>query len=156
MADPDDIPWLDDVEMVAWLHLVGIFIRLPYELDAQLRCDAGVSHFEYQILAGLSTAEGRSRRMSDIADFTAASLSRLSHAARRLEEQGWLTRSADPDDGRATVATLTAAGHAKLVATAPGHVRTVRRLVFDPLTRQQVQQLGRIAAAIDTPLQRRG
>src|SRR3954447_25546798 len=138
--------------MAVWLSLVGVFVRLPAALDAQLRCDGGVSHFEYQILAGLSTARNRSLRMSDIADFTQSSLSRLSHAARRLEEQGWLTRSADPDDGRATVATLTAAGHRKLVATAPGHVRTVRSLVFDALTRQQVQQLGRITAAIDTSL----
>jgi len=92
--------------------------------------------------------------MSDIADFTQSSLSRLSHAARRLEEQGRLTRSPDPDDGRTTVATLTDAGHAKVVAAAPGHVRTVRSLVFDPLTRQQIQQLGRITATINTSLQR--
>jgi len=90
--------------------------------------------------------------MSDLASFAESSLSRLSHACRRLEAQGWLTRQADPDDGRATVAALTDDGYAKVVEAAPGHVRTVRRLVFDPLTRAQVKQLGEVTARIDAAI----
>jgi len=152
MAKSDDVPWLDDDEQAAWLSLMGTLVRLPAALDAQLRRDAGLSHFEYQILAGLSMAERRTLRMSDLASFAESSLSRLSHACRRLEAQGWLTRQADPDDGRATVAALTDDGYAKLVEAAPGHVRTVRRLVFDPLTRAQVKQLGEVTARIDAAI----
>jgi DNA-binding MarR family transcriptional regulator len=152
MAKSDDVPWLDDDEQAAWLSLMGTLIRLPAALDAQLRRDAGLSHFEYQILAGLSMAERRTLRMSDLASFAESSLSRLSHACRRLEAQGWLTRQADPDDGRATVAALTDDGYAKVVEAAPGHVRTVRRLVFDPLTRAQVKQLGEVTARIDAAI----
>ena len=152
MAKSDDVPWLDDDEQAAWLSLMGTLVRLPAALDAQLRRDAGLSHFEYQILAGLSMAERRTLRMSDLASFAESSLSRLSHACRRLEAQGWLTRQADPDDGRATVAALTDDGYAKVVEAAPGHVRTVRRLVFDPLTRAQVKQLGEVTARIDAAI----
>jgi DNA-binding MarR family transcriptional regulator len=152
VAKNDEVPWLDQDEMDVWLRLMGVLIRLPNALDAQLRRDAGLSHFEYQILAALSMAEHRSLRMSDIAEFAESSLSRLSHASRRLEDQGWVTRSADPDDRRATVATLTDAGYSKVVDAAPGHVRAVRRLVFDRLTKQQVQQLGRITSQIDAAL----
>ncbi|HYH50972.1 MAG TPA: MarR family transcriptional regulator [Acidimicrobiia bacterium] len=152
MAKSDDVPWLDDDEQAAWLSLMGTLVRLPAALDAQLRRDAGLSHFEYQILAGLSMAERRTLRMSDLASFAESSLSRLSHACRRLEAQGWLTRQADPDDGRATVAALTDDGYAKLVEAAPGHVRTVRRLVFDPLTEAQVKQLGEVTARIDAAI----
>jgi len=155
MAKSDDVPWLDDDEQAAWLSLMGTLIRLPAALDAQLRRDAGLSHFEYQILAGLSMAERRTLRMSDLASFAESSLSRLSHACRRLEAQGWLTRQADPDDGRATVAALTDDGYAKVVEAAPGHVRTVRRLVFDPLTRAQVKQLGEVTARIDAAIEPR-
>jgi hypothetical protein len=35
-----------------------------------------------------------------------------------------------------------------VVATAPGHVEAVRTLVFDPLTKQQVKQLGDAATRI--------
>jgi DNA-binding MarR family transcriptional regulator len=142
MATADNVPWLDRDELEVWLSLVGVLIRLPAALDAQLRRDAGLSHFEYQILAALSMSETRTLPMSDMAEFAESSLSRLSHACRRLEAQGWVVRSPDPDDGRVTRATLTKAGHAKIVDAAPGHVRTVRSLVFDPLTKQQLKQLG--------------
>ncbi len=150
-----DVPWLDAEEQEVWLGLMGVLMRLPTALDAQLRRDAGLSHFEYLILAGLSMTDTRTMRMSDIASFAESSLSRLSHACTRLEAKGWLTRDADPDDRRATVATLTTDGYAKLVEAAPGHVRTVRTLVFDPLTRAQVKQLGEMMARIDTAIGQR-
>ena len=64
-----------------------------------------------------------------------------------------MKRSADPSDGRITLATLTDDGWEKVVQTAPGHVDAVRTLVFDPLTKAQSHQLGdigrRIMRAID-------
>ena len=152
MADIDPVPWLDAEEQAVWLGFIGVLIHLPAALDAQLRRDAGLSHFEYQILAALSMSETRTLRMSDIAEFTEGSLSRLSHACRRLEAQGWLTRRTDPYDRRATIAALTDDGYAKVVDAAPGHVRTVRSLVCDPLTRAQVKQLGAVTARIEAAL----
>jgi len=148
MAKSDDVPWLDAEETDMWLSLVGVLIRLPNALDAQLRRDAGLSHFEYQILAALSMSESGTLPMSDMAEFAESSLSRLSHACRRLEAQGWVTRSPDPEDGRVTRAALTKAGRAKIVEAAPGHVRRVRSLVFDPLTKQQVKHLGQALARV--------
>ncbi|MFD3585474.1 MarR family winged helix-turn-helix transcriptional regulator [Streptomyces sp. NPDC058683] len=139
---------LTDDETPSWLALAGVLVRLPAELDAQLQRDAGISHFEYQVLAGLSEAPDRTLRMSELAVFAHGSLSRLSHVARRLEDRGWLRREPDPDNGRFTVATLTEAGWAKAVGSAPSHVATVRRLVFDPLTRAQVRQLHEIGRRI--------
>lgn len=140
--------WLTDDETRAWLVLAGMLVRLPAELDAQLQRDAGLSHFEYQVLAGLSEAPGRTLRMSELALFANGSLSRLSHVARRLEDRGWLRRGPDRDNGRFTVATLTEAGWAKVAGSAPGHVAAVRRLVFDPLTQTQVRQLREIGSRL--------
>lgn len=140
--------WLDDQEMRSWLALVSLFIRLPAALDAQLRHDAGISHFEYQVLAGLSMSDGRTMRMSSLAELADGSLSRLSHTMTRLEKRGWALRTPDPVDGRFTVAKLTDDGMAKVVATAPGHVAAVRLHVFDPLTKRQAGQLDAIARRI--------
>jgi DNA-binding MarR family transcriptional regulator len=156
MAESDEVSWLDPDEEATWLRLIGVVVRLPAALDAQLRRDAGLSHFEYMVLAALSMADGASMRMSDIAEFAESSLSRLSHACKRLEAQGWLTRYPDPADGRATVATLTAKGRAKVVEAAPGHVRTVRALVFDPLNRAQVKQVGDAMARIEAAISATG
>ncbi|MBT2597129.1 MarR family winged helix-turn-helix transcriptional regulator [Arthrobacter sp. ISL-72] len=146
--------WLSDDERQAWRSLVGVMMRLPAALDAQLQRDAGLSHFEYMVLAGLSEAPDRTRRMSELAGFIESGLPRLSQVVGRLEKRGWVHRSPDPSDGRITLAILTEDGWAKVVHTAPGHVEAVRNLVFDPLTKAQCRQLGhigdRIMRAIDT------
>ena len=145
--------WLDAAEQQAWLALASVFIRLPAALDAQLRRAAGISHFEYQVLSCLSTSPGRTLRMTVLGALTEGSLPRLSQVVRRLEGRGWVRRNPDPSDGRSTLATLTDEGWDKVVATAPGHVAEVRRLVFDPLTRAQARQLReighRVMRAID-------
>jgi MarR family protein len=79
----------------------------PAALDAQLRCDAGISHFEYQVLALLSEAPGRTLRMSELATMAEGSLPRLSQVVARMEQRGWVRRTPDPADGRYTLAILT-------------------------------------------------
>jgi len=98
----------------------------------------------------------RTRRMSEVAALANGSLTRLSRTVDRLEKRGWVTRRPDPDDGRATLAVLTDTGWEKVVATAPGHVAEVRRLVLDPLTRTQVRQLHEIATRIRQVVQPEG
>ena len=145
--------WLASDESAAWMALAGVLFRLPAALDAQLQRDAGISHFEYQVLAMLSQSPGRTLRMSQLAMLAEGSLSRLSHVVARLEKRGWVRRTPDPGDGRYTLAILTGDGWDKVVATAPGHVEAVRRYVFDPLTKTQARQLReichRIMRAID-------
>ena len=153
MDAPQEPRWLDAEEMQAWLALTRVLIRLPAALDAQLHRDAGISHFDYQVLALLSEAPGRTRRMSELATQAEGSLPRLSQVVARMERRGWIRRTPDPADGRYTLATLTDQGLAKVTEAAPGHVEEVRRLVFDPLTKTQPRQLheigGRIVRAID-------
>jgi DNA-binding MarR family transcriptional regulator len=149
--DPDvatEPGWLDAKEHQAWFALVSLLARLDSALDVQLRRDAGLTHFEYTVLAALSTAPDRTLRLSELAFMAEGSLSRLSNVVTRLEKQHWVRRSPDPDDGRYTLAALTDEGWDKVVATAPGHVHEVRRLVFDPLTRSQVGQMTTIARKI--------
>lgn len=148
-AETAEPRWLDEEEQRTWLAMVSMFIRLPAALDAQLQRDAGISHFEYQVLAGLSMAPGHTRRMSDLAEFAEGSLSRLSHTTRRLEGRGWIRRQPDPDDGRYTLAVLTDEGWAKVVQTAPGHVAEVRRVFVEALTREQREQFRDIAQRIN-------
>ncbi|MHB1137379.1 MAG: MarR family winged helix-turn-helix transcriptional regulator [Microthrixaceae bacterium] len=148
MSSEDAPRWLDAEEQRTWRELVGVLVRLPAELDRQLRRDSGLSHYEYQVLAVLSEAEERTLRMRDLAASTEGSLPRLSQVVARLERPGWVRRHPDPDDGRTTLATLTGAGLEQVVAAAPGHVEAVRRLVFDPLTAAQRRQIGTISRRI--------
>ena len=147
--DADQEPrWLDPDERQTWLSLASALIRLPATLDAQLQRDAGISYFEYQVMAVLSEAPERTLRLSELAAMTEGSLPRLSQVVSRLEKRGWVRRTPDPADGRYTLGILTDEGWDKVVASAPGHVATVRRHVVDPLTKAQQRQLREIAGRI--------
>ena len=146
-AEPDP-RWLKGVERDAWLSLIGVIIRLPAALDTQLQRDDGLSHFEYTVMVNLSNTEGHVLRMSALAGLCHSSLSRLSHVGAGLERGGWLRRDPCPDDGRATLATLTDDGFAKLASAAPGHVEAVRAYVIDALDDEQLGQLHRIGQVI--------
>ena len=151
-----ETPWLDEVERETWLRLVAVVELLPGALDAQLRAEAGLTHFEYFVLAMLSEAPERTLRMTSLAQRTNATLPRLSHVVRRLEDRGLVDRLPCPGDRRATNARLTDAGWDAVVAAAPGHVTTVRRNVLDPLSRDQVAQLRDISDALLTRLDPEG
>jgi DNA-binding MarR family transcriptional regulator len=148
MNAPQEPRGLDAEESQAWRALAKTLVRLPAALDAQLRRDAGISHFEYDVLALLSEAPGCTLRMSTLATLAGGSLPRLSQVVARLEQRGWVRRSPDPADGRYTLAILTGQGQAKVTEAAPGHVQEVRRLVFDPLTKTQSRQLHEIGRRI--------
>jgi DNA-binding MarR family transcriptional regulator len=137
--------WLTAEEQAAWRSVVALLIRLPAAIEAELQRDAGISQFEYLVLSGLSEAPDRTLRMSDLAAMASGSLSRLSHVVSRLEARGWVRREACPGDGRFINAVLTDDGWAKVVATAPGHVAAVRRLLIDLLTPEQLRELGAIS-----------
>lgn len=140
--------WLTPAERGAWLALSAMTITLPGALDAQLQRDAGLSFYEYMVLAMLSEQPDRTLRMSELAQLTNGSLSRLSHVAKRLERAGFIRRERSTVDARATNAILTDEGLATTVASAPGHVEEARRLVIDALTPDQLEQLRAIGAAV--------
>lgn len=148
MTGTDDVRWLDQAEMTAWLRLIAVAERLPGILDSQLRRESGLTHFEYQVLAMLSDAPERTLRMTSLGLQTNATLPRLSHVVRRLEERGLVERTEAPEDRRASNAHLTDEGYAALAAAAPGHVATVRDVVLDPLSRRQLEGLADALGAI--------
>lgn len=140
--------WLSPEEQRAWRAYIESSRVLFDALDRQLQRDADMPHAYYEILVRLSEADDRSLRMSELAERTLSSRSRLSHAVARLEERGWVVREDCPTDRRGQVARLTDQGFATLAAAAPGHVSAVREILIDLLTTEQLDQLSSIGEAI--------
>jgi DNA-binding MarR family transcriptional regulator len=140
--------WLNEDELRAWLKLAGVMLKLAPTLDSQLQRDSDLTHFDYLCLAMLSEEDDRTLRMSRLAARVNASLSRLSHVVSKLEGRGLVRRSPCPDSRRVTLVSLTDEGWQHLVKAAPGHVETVRTLVFDGLSAEDVAALDRIAGHI--------
>jgi DNA-binding MarR family transcriptional regulator len=147
---PDDTQWLTVAEKEAWTGLVSLVLLLPGRLEAPLQRAAGLTLFEYLALSHVSETPERRLRMSELAYLANGSLSRLSNVVKRFEQRGWVTRFPDPEDGRYTIVALTDAGYEKVVAAAPSHLASVRRLVLDPLTATDQRALARIAEKLRT------
>ncbi|MEU4314012.1 MarR family winged helix-turn-helix transcriptional regulator [Nocardia sp. NPDC024068] len=135
-------PWLDDDQQDLWQALLTVVIALPATLDRQLQREAGLSNFEYGVLARLSMSDADTMRLSDLARDCDSTQPRLSKVMDRFEARDWVARRPDPTDGRYTLATLTDTGRRKVADSAPAHVAEVKRLVFDPLTAAQRRHLG--------------
>lgn len=140
--------WLDAQEQQVWRSFLAATQLLTDRLDRELQRDSGIPHTYYEVLVRLSEVPGRRLRMSDLASRSMSSRSRLSHAVARLEEAGWVEREICETDRRGQLAVLTDAGFAALEAAAPGHVEGVRSHLFDPLSPEQVKQLGEICETL--------
>jgi DNA-binding MarR family transcriptional regulator len=140
--------WLTAEEQRTWRSFLAGVQTLLSAVEGQLQRDSAIPHGYYEILVRLSEADGRSLRMSQLAEASTSSKSRLSHAVARLEERGWVERLDCETDRRGQFASLTDQGFAALAAAAPGHAEQVRRSLFDVITPEQAAQLGTIMAAL--------
>src|SRR3954454_19549245 len=140
--------WLNAEEQKAWRAWLYSSLLLQDRLDRELTHETGISHAYDEILVALSETPGRMMRMSQLADRSLSSRSRLSHAVSRLEERGWVRRQVCPDDGRGQLAVLTDEGFAALEAAAPIHVEGVRSHLFDQLTPEQVATMREIGETL--------
>jgi DNA-binding MarR family transcriptional regulator len=147
-AEKPPVKWLTAAEVDSWLSVVRMMTWLPWSIDQQLRRDSNLGMVEYQVMARLSQRPERTLRMSELADLANASLSRLSHLVKRLEDRGFVRREPDPADGRFTNAILTDLGFQTLAEAAPGHVAHVRSLVIDVISPEQLRRLGLVADRI--------
>src|ERR1700741_2654910 len=87
-AGAPPVKWLTAAELESWLSVVRLLTWLPWSIDQQLQHDSNLGMVEYQVLAMLSQSPRRTMRMSSLAEITKASLSRLSHLFKRLEQRG--------------------------------------------------------------------
>ncbi len=139
---------MDVEEQRTWRSFLTANQLLFEQLDHELQRDANIPHGYYEILVRLSEAPDRTLRMSQLAERSQSSRSRISHAVARLEEVGWVRRETCATDRRGSLAVLTEKGFSALAAAAPGHVEGVRRHLFDGLSAEQVGQLRAISEAV--------
>lgn len=132
--------WLSPAEQRAWRTHLALHKLLMHRLDRELQ-EHSLSLNDYEILVNLSEGPERRMRMSDLADATIQSRSRLSHQISRMEIKGLVMREGCPDDRRGTFAVLTDEGWATIQRVAPVHVSGVREHFVDRLTDDQLEEL---------------
>jgi DNA-binding MarR family transcriptional regulator len=132
--------WLTADEQNAWRAYLRLAKLLMRQLDRDLH-PFGLSANDYEILVELSEAPGHRLRMTELADLTAQSRSRLSHQITRMEARELVRRDACDGDKRGTFAVITPRGMRTIERVAPYHVESVRRHFIDQLAPQQLGAL---------------
>ncbi len=145
--------WLSADEQQSWRAWIAATTLLPEVLGRDLQCESGLTLPDYEILVRLSESPDRRIRMSDLAERTLASRSRLSHQVDRMEKAGLVSRESCADDRRGSFAVLTEKGWESLVAAAPTHVSSVRAHLVDVLSPEEFASLGRMCAKVHEHLQ---
>jgi DNA-binding MarR family transcriptional regulator len=137
-----DVRWLNAQEERLWRGWLKLNAEMSASLQRELQNDAGISMPDFDVLVHLTdNVEGR-LRVTDLAGLMKWERSRVSHHLTRMERRGLVQRTECPEDGRGAFVGITAAGRAAIEQAAPGHVRAVRRLMFDALTHDEIEHLG--------------
>ncbi len=134
--------WLNDSEQRAWRAWIASSQLLLDRLSRDIHAQHGLTMADYEILVRLSESADHRVRMSDLADRTLASRSRLSHQIDRMEKRGFVLREQCTDDKRGQFAVLTETGWQTLVTAAPDHVESVRTHLVDVLSPAEFAALG--------------
>jgi DNA-binding MarR family transcriptional regulator len=142
--------WLTAEEQRAWRAYIRLAQMLMRQLDRDLH-PFGLSTHDYEILVELSEAPGNRLRMTELADLTAQSRSRLSHQISRMEVKGLVRREGCDGDKRGTFAVITPRGSATIERVAPSHVDSVRRHFIDQVS---PDHLGALTSAYEPVLHR--
>jgi DNA-binding MarR family transcriptional regulator len=137
--------WLTPDEQHAWRGFIRMHQKLTAALSRDLQAHCKLSGADFEILVALTDVAGGRRRFQDLARAIDWEQSRLSHQIARMIRRGLVTREECADDGRAAFVCLTPAGRDAIETAAPHHVGTVRRLVIDALTPEDLAALARIS-----------
>lgn len=140
--------WLSEPQQKIWRNWLTATSLLHEQLNTELQETDGLTMADYEILVRLSDTEDRRIRMSDLAELTLSSRSRLTHQVDRMEKAGLVKRVACEDDRRGQNCVMTDKGWKTLVAAAPHHVESVRKNFVDVLTAEEYAALGRATAKI--------
>jgi len=140
--------WLSEDQQRAWRAWIAASNTLNHQLSADLQAQHDLTLADYEILVQLSEHPDQRMRMSDLADATLASRSRLSHQVDRLVKRGLVERQDCEIDKRGSFAVLTDRGWKATVAAAPDHVASVRTYLVDVLSPQQFEALGQACQKI--------
>jgi DNA-binding MarR family transcriptional regulator len=145
--------WLTEEEQGHWRAWLAASTLLYDRLNRELQAQHGLTMADYEILVRLSESADRRMRMSDLAEVTLSSRSRLSHQIDRMAAAGLVERQQCEADRRGSFAVLTDGGWSTLVAAAPDHVESVRTHLVDQLTPREFASLGHACRKVAAPLE---
>ena len=138
----------NDPGMEAWRAFLTAHARVTELLEDELEREKRLPLSWYDVLVQLQEADEHRLRMTELAGLVLLSKSGLTRLVDRMCADGLVDRSADPEDRRGRWVSLTDAGHARLKAAAPVHLRGVREHFIRHLEGEDAAHLARALGAV--------
>lgn len=133
----------------AWRALYKTYWALIPIMDNDLREQAGMDFQTYAALVHTYQAGAAGIRMKELAANTTLSTSGLTTLVDRLEEQGLLRRTPDPDDRRATRIVLTEQGLEPARHAAHVHIQSIEEHFVSRLTQAEAKAVAETLERIE-------
>lgn len=137
----DEVRWLNDEEQSLWRLMLAAQRKVDRVIDATLQAGSELSTSEFSVLVSLSEAEGQCQRLRDLCADLDWDRSRTSHQITRMERRGLVVKRKSEGDARGVIVSITEEGMRRLVLSAPEHVESVRRVIFDHITDEHMAVL---------------
>jgi DNA-binding MarR family transcriptional regulator len=118
----------------AWAALSTAHARVAEQLAGALARTCGLSVNDFEVLLRLDRVAPPGLRLGELNPTVRLTQPSLSRMIARLEQQGWLVRTGDPNDRRGVFVALTPTGRDVLGKAVPVHAQTIREVLLDRLT----------------------
>ncbi len=123
--------------VAAWQAVLRAQNRALRAIEQDLHDQGLIPLSWYDVLLELNAAPDRQLRMQDLAARVVLSRTRVSRLVSELERVGYIERVPDPDDGRATLARITAEGRTARRQAAPVYLAGIEQHFSRHLTAAQ-------------------
>lgn len=110
--------------LLAWLHLIKVNDKMQRKATAQLAA-YGLTLAQFDVLVQLHLAPGITQQ--ELAERMLVSKGNVCGLIDRIAAHGWVERGCHPEDRRANLLNLTAAGRELIEEALPAHEEFVQR-----------------------------
>jgi len=124
----------------AWEALFRAQVTIFRDLHAEFPTEL-LTIIEYDLLFNLSRLPNRAARPRDLNSVLLLSQPSISRLIDRMAERGFVTKAADPEDGRGILVTLTEDGFRMFRKAAAVHSASIARRFGDALSEDELRRL---------------
>ena len=135
------LPSPRDPRLETWRTFLYAHAQVRRQLERELQLEQSMGLADYEVLLVLAYSKGRRLRMSELADMLSLSRSGATRLVDRLEADALITRVSCDTDRRGQWAQLTDAGHERLRAASPTHLRGVAEHFLDRIPLAELEGL---------------
>ena len=135
------------VELDAWANFLRAHAAVTRQLSAELIEMHSLTLNDFDVLAQLARGPEHGLKRAELAERVLLTPSGITRLLDGLERAGYVGKGECPTDARVTYAVLTDEGRDKLRAASKTHLASVRALLTERFTEQELGKLAKIGRA---------